>query len=452
MHRYKHSWNGAMLALLLYAVPIQAQTSETPPEPTKETANAGEEEAEAAKEASDVAEAMAKDSKSGYSGTVNPVGGGAKTVSAELVDGDRIFDSLWASNYMRDFGSGYYRFKKKFNERTGIAYNVDYSVLASRASFSSTGDEDAASSVFRIYGAWHVLGDNFNSGGSLIFKYEHRGAINGTQSPRDLGFNTGSALSTANYKDSGWGWTDMYVKGHALGGRVGFLLGHMDPGDWADQHVLLNAWTNLLNDSFYNNPAEAIPKRTFSFVTQFTLGENWYAGGGVHDSNGKDNHIDFGQVWDTPELFTWAEFGFKRPNAAFGESTHLHYWHQDERVEAGVMESWGLAFSSSYVSKYDTKTILRIGYSEGDAAQMRRFVGVAMSLPARGSDRILFGAGWGSPPDKSLRDQTTLEAMYRVHLTQHIVVSPDIQVTFKPSFNESKDTVYMYGLRFRFTF
>ena len=458
--RPRNSWNNtglrlacvAVLALVLQPAPSPAQLSEMPPEPSKEEMAAAKEESQSPKEEPDASEEESEDSKSGYSDTVDAGGGGSKSVSAELIDGDQIFDSMLNFDLLNTLRTDYYRFKKSLNEQTGIAYSVDYSVLATRASFSSTDDEDAASSVFRIYGAWHVLGDNFNSGGSLIFKYEHRGAINGTQSPRDLGFNTGSALSTANYKDSGWGWTDMYVKGFLFGGRIGLLVGHMDPGDWADQHVLLNAWTNLLNDSFYNNPTEAIPKRTFSAVARFSLGENWYVGGGVHDSNGKDNHIDFGQVWDTPELFTWAEFGFKRANAAFGESTHLHYWHQDKRVEAGVMESWGLAFSSSYVSDHDIKTILRIGYSEGDAAQMRRFVGVAMSLPARGSDRILFGAGWGSPPDKSLRDQTTLEVLYRAHLTQHIVISPDLQVTFKPSFNSQKNTVYMYGLRFRLTF
>jgi len=272
-----------MLALLLYAVPSLAQTSETPPEPPKAESEMSEKESEEPKEESQELGEEAEKSKSGYSDTVDAGGGGSKSVSAELVDGDRVFDSIFRTNLMSTLGSDYYRFKKSLNERTGIAYNVDYSLLATRASYSSTDDESAASSVFRVYGAWHVLGDNFNSGGNLIFKYEHRGAINGPQSPRDLGFNTGSALSTANYKDSGWGWTDMYVKGFLLGGRVGFLIGHMDPGDWADQHVLLNAWTNLLNDAFYNNPAEAIPKRAFSLVTLFSLGENWYAGGGVHD-------------------------------------------------------------------------------------------------------------------------------------------------------------------------
>lgn len=102
----------------------------------------------------------------------------------------------------------------------------------------------------------------------------------------------------------------------------------MDPGDWADQHSLLNAWTNLLNDGFYNNPAEAIPKRTFSLVGRMFFAGGWYGSVGIHDSNGKDNHLDFKQVWDTPELFTWVEVGRTSHNfSANGETTHLHYWH-----------------------------------------------------------------------------------------------------------------------------
>ena len=448
----------ALLALLAYGSSAWAQASEAPQEVAAEATNDGQgqqEDLDKTEEQEqkniDRALALTKDSKSGYVDTVEVGAGGGKTVSAELVDNDRIFDSVFSLDRLGDIRSRYYQFKKSFNERTGIAYNVDYSFLTTRASYSSTGDEEGASSVFRVYGAWNIFRDrSFKS--TLIFKYEHRGAIWGSQTPRDLGFNTGSALSTANYKENGWGWTDMYAKVLSKGGRFGVLLGHMDPGDWADQHVLLNAWTNLLNDAFYNNSAEAIPKRTFSLVSRFNFTDNWYGGFGIHDSNGKDNHIDFRQVWDTPELFTWAEFGYQRPDAAFGESTHLHYWHQDQRVEAGVEESWGLAFSSSYVNKYHVKMILRLGYSEGDAAQMRRFVGTAVSFPARGSDRLLLGAGWGSPPDKSLGDQTVLELMYRVQVTQHIVVSPDLQVTLNPSFNDDKDVVYMYGLRFRFTF
>jgi len=263
----------------------------------------------------------------------------------------------------------------------------------------------------------------------------------------------GSALSTANYKENGWGWTDLYWKQIFNGGKTGFLVGHMDPGDWGDQHSLLNAWTNLLNDAFYNNPAEAIPKRTFSFVGRYLSNNSWYGGFGIHDANGKDNHIDFRQVWDTPELFTWLEIGRRPDNySGFGETTHLHYWHQDKRVAAGVSESWGLSASRSRQHDNGYTTVIRVGYSEGDAAQMRQFVGLAVSKLIRIDDRILAGIGWGSPPDKNLRSQTVVEAMYHLQLTQNVVISPDLQVTFNPSFNDTKSIVYVFGLRFRLTF
>ena len=286
-----------------------------------------------------------------------------------------------------------------------------------------------------------------------MFKYEHRAAIWGRQTPRDMGFTMGSALSTANYKENGWGWTDLYWKQTYKGGKSAFLVGHMDPGDWADQHSLLNAWTNLLNDAFYNNPAEAIPKRTFSFVGRLAFSDKWYGALGVHDANGKDNHIDFRQVWDTPELFTWLEVGRRADNySGFGETTHLHYWHQDERVAAGVGESWGLTASRSHVRENGFTTVVRVGYSEGDAAQMRRFVGVAVSKHIRVSDRIMAGIGWGSPPNKTLRNQTVVEALYRLQLTQNVVISPDLQVTFNPSLDETESVVYVFGLRFRLSF
>jgi len=54
-----------------------------------------------------------------------------------------------------------------------------------------------------------------------------------------MGFDTGSALSTANYKELNyWGITDLYWKQRFRGGNYAFLAGHMDPGDWADQYPM----------------------------------------------------------------------------------------------------------------------------------------------------------------------------------------------------------------------
>ena len=85
----------------------------------------------------------------------------------------------------------------------------------------------------------------------------------------------GSALSTANYKELDyWGITDLFWKQRFQGGKYAFMAGHMDPGDWADQYPLLNAWTSFTNDAFYNNPTEAIPERGFGLVGQVFFKNN----------------------------------------------------------------------------------------------------------------------------------------------------------------------------------
>ena len=393
----------------------------------------------------------APESKSNYAETV-PVGGGAQTVAADLVAADTHKNVLFDVDWIHSQFPNFYSKKESVNSKLGIALNADYSILTQHASFSAT-EQDAASSVFRIYGNWLAVGDKNEGSGNLVFKYEYRGAIWGRPAPRDMGFDTGSALSTANYKQSGWGWTDLYWKQLFGSGSSMLLVGHMDPGDWADQHVLLNAWTNLTNDAFYNNPAEAIPKRTFSVVGRFGLPNDWYLAGGVHDSNGRDNHIDFRQVWDTPELFTWFEVGF-RPNeySKFGETTHLHYWHQDTREQAGTEGSWGVNLSSSRVFDSGFTAVFRAGYSEGDAPQMRNFIGIAASWPMRGSDTLLLGTSWGSPPDKTPQSQVTSEIIYRLNVTQNLTVSPDLQITINPSFNETENVIYVVGLRARWSF
>ena len=391
-------------------------------------------------------------SRSGYSDSVPTAVTGGQSVGSELVQLDEVQDVVFNVNWAEELLPGLYRQKRSLHDRYGVAVNTDYSFLTQRASFSQ-GEDTGASSVFRIYGNWRAFGSSDGASGNFVFKFEHRDAIFGRQTPRDLGFATGSALSTANYKANGWGFTDFYWK--AINTRKGnmLLIGHMDPGDWADQHYLLNAWTNLLNDAFYNNPTEAIPKRGLSLVGRYGIGERWYVAGGLHDANGRDNRFAFRQVFETGEVFSWGEFGFRsRGYSGFGETSHIHVWHQSELVEQGNTESYGVTISSSGDIIPGVKGVLRAGYSRGDAPQMRRFVGGAVSIPTRGSDRFQIGFGWGSPPDKELRDQLVLEVLYRLYLTQNLVLSPDIQVTFNPSFAEEQGNVTVVGLRVRLTF
>ena len=104
------------------------------------------------------------------------------------------------------------------------------------------------------------------------------------------------------------------------------------------------------------------------------------------------------------------------------------------------------------VTKNEGVAFIRAGYSEGDAAKMRRFFGVGMSYKPFGRDTLGIATSWGSPPDNSLRDQITSEVFYRVHVTQNFYLSPSLQMTYKPSYTDEEKWVFIPGLRIRMVF
>jgi porin len=111
-----------------------------------------------------------------------------------------------------------------------------------------------------------------------------------------------------------------------------------------------------------------------------------------------------------------------------------------------------VTFTYSNVTEGGAVPFVRIGYSEGDAPQMRRFIGVGTAFKLFGRDTLGFGTSWGSPPDKTLRDQVTSEVFYRVQLTPNVSLTPNLQVYYQPSNNPEKDWISVVGLRFRLTF
>jgi hypothetical protein len=79
-------------------------------------------------------------------------------------------------------------------------------------------------------------------------------------------------------------------------------------------------------------------------VGQVYFINNLYLIGGVHDANGKDGKLDFSGFWSTREYFSWVELGL-RSNALdvnYRRNTHIHFWHQDRREQAGVKEGKGV--------------------------------------------------------------------------------------------------------------
>lgn len=389
--------------------------------------------------------------KSGYQEL--KVTGGANSVNAELKSDDTKKHTWFDTNYANKLFKGYYNFKRHLKKTYNIALGLDYMFLNQYASFSFS-DRQAASGILRFFGTWASSDWDDDYHGSLVFKIENRHLIGHGVTPRNLGYEAGSALSTASFKHFGWGLTNLYWK-QLFDNKYALLIGIMDPGDWVDLFPLLNSYKYYMNEAFFNSPAMALPNQGLGIVGRFKLTNNFYAAVGIHDANGDPTNFVFNNIksfFEDNEFFTWIEVGWNPSKLIIaGETIHLTYWHQDARANKGTKESWGWCFSASTNITGRYYPFIRAGISEGDGALMHHLIMIGIGINVFGWDYFGFGLSWGGPIDRSKRDQFGIELFYGFQLTQHLNVTPDVQITINPSFNNEKDVVGVYSvLRLRY--
>jgi len=381
--------------------------------------------------------------------------GGQNSVDADLKNDD-VFKDAWLSiNYSKKIFASYYDLKRKLYKKTGMAIGLDYMFLNQYASFSYS-DKQAASGIFRLYGTWEIFRKKANTHGALITKIENRHTIGTGLVPRNLGYEAGSALSTASFKDFDWGLTNFYWKQafskQANGNhRIALVVGIMDPGDWVDLYPLLNSYKFYLNEAFFNSPAMALPNQGLGAAAVYNFVSNFYVSGGIHDANGEPTNFIFDNIdsfFTQKEYFTWIEAGYKKTSTDYtdGNSVHLTYWHQDARSEKDLEESYGWSFSASKVFPKGITAFLRADISNGNAPVLHHIIATGVTLKPWKHDILGFGFNWGGPSDRSKRDQYGLEVFYALQLTQNLNIMPDIQFTINPSFNTDKNLIGVYSV------
>ena len=418
-------------------------SSEGEPDPDLESA-----EATVNEELAD--ESSVPHTKSGYEQA--PRGSGPTSVEADLAADDEfkrpVFTFLqWATAPLYDF-------KDRINGRWGLAIGVDYNFLNQFASFSFTEDQ-ATSGTFRVYGTWDLFQLQEKIDGRLVFRVENRHTIGGGITPRDLGFDAGSALSTASFKDFAWGITSVYWKQFLDKERkYAFVFGQMDPGDFMDAFPLLSAWTAFMSDAFFNNPAEALPQQGVGLVGRAFFSKHYYISGGVHDALADADGVDVGELFDGEDLFYWGEVGWApKTTSAPGDSIHLTFWMQDELIENETEKSHGVALSIAPQLYERYLPFVRIGYSDGDAALMRWIYALGVGYQMRESDLFGIAGSWGAPVDQEADPQMTSEIFYRIQMTEHLQVTPAVQMTRNPSFNDEVKNLWVGSvLRMRVAF
>ncbi|MHC5114761.1 MAG: carbohydrate porin [Planctomycetota bacterium] len=351
--------------------------------------------------------------------------------------------------------------KDDLYEETGLRLGGDYSVLAQHAT-DSEGEDHAASGIMRFYGTWDAIGRHADNTGALIYKVEHRHRYSDA-SPSSLASDLGYVgLLNPPFSNQGWRLTNLYWRQRLFDRRFSIVAGFLDVTDFVDAYALASPWTGFGNLVFSTGSGTiALPNdATLGIGAGGYLTENFYAIVSVTDANADptDPFEGFETLFEDFETFQSVELGWTSGrDELFLNNVHVTLWHVSERDDAGTPDGWGINASGSLWIDDRWLPFVRAGWAEDGGSLLEASVSAGVGYQReRGGDVFGLGLNWGRPNRDTfgadLDDQFTGEIYYRWQLTQHVQVTPSVQLLVDPALDPDGDTIGVFGVRARIAF
>jgi porin len=348
----------------------------------------------------------------------------------------------------------WYDAKARIAKEYGLKFGLNYTTLFQKLSDSIEEEDSGSSAILRVYGQWDLVNRGNTNTGRLVFSVDHRQKLGGGIPAADLASQAGYAgITGVLFSDIGLELIDFNWQ-QALGGDagVGLIAGRFDPMDYLAVLGYANPWTAFSNVATLLNPSVAFPDASYGVGGGSWLGDQWYVKGAINDANGSLTNYEFFR--DGAEFFKFVELGWSPTRGQrYSENYHVVIWHVDEREKVGIDSARGLMLGANW-STDDERWMwfARAGWSDGDAALYNETYTLGfMRKYRRNSDALGLAVNWGELPQNELRAQTTGELFYRMQLARNLAITPNLQLLKNPALNDEKDTVWVYGLRLRFT-
>ncbi len=378
-------------------------------------------------------------------------GSAANTVN-QLEEDDRVKEPIIRFPKVDQSLEGWYDMKRRLNEESGVQFGFDYNSLYQSTDEVLTEDDSAWSGVFRILGTWEMFNRGQDNAGTLVFGFESRHNISHRIAPSQLAGQIGYIGVTGTlFSDVSGILGNLYYKQNFANKRVGFIAGRFDPNDFMSVLGYANPWTTYSNVAILLNPSIALPDWSWGAGMGGWFGgnNNWYAQGTINDANGTITDESF--FSGGAEFFKHAEVGWTPSKAErYFTNVHVTGWHVDEREDAGISSSHGIAIGANKTWNETWMLFGRLGWSDGTAPIYNKTATLGVGrLIRQWSDVFGIGVNWGQPPNDSLPVQWTTEIFYRMQLSQNLQLTPSLQYLKDPALNSVNSSVWVFGLRMR---
>jgi porin len=398
---------------------------------------------------------LSDSTQSGYSNQTDL--GGPETVGAELEQGNAKSDYYFRIP-IRVF-KPWYDTKVRLNETYGLQYGINYTTVFLKASDGITNESEtsAAGGIFDIPVSWTPIGRESGNTGTFALKLENRHSYT-TAVPMFLGFDTGSILLPATkVNEFSFRFWEMYYQQTLQEARVRFAVGKVDPTNYWNFHALIHPFMNFFNYGFSVSPTANWPNAGFGALASWlpTKAQNWYVMAGLHDAGGDplkdgepfyiaDNFFD-GKFFSAVEVGFFPSF-----EERYFRKASITIWHSD--AYEGSEEGQGVAIASNWFIDEKYIPFFLAGFSDGKGANTLAKNTMSGGMGYRFKSHDILGAGFNwADPTGGLTDQYTLEIYYRFYLTEHLAITPDIQLIKNPSLNPDQSWLSYFGIRGRIT-
>ena len=385
--------------------------------------------------------------------------GGPDAVENVIADDARPIPALVKERLL----DPWFEWKASLKKETGVSFGLDYSALLLHAD-ESLGEDRASAGMLRFFGGWDLVGRGTKNTGALVWKVEHRHRY-GDVAPS--GFGLGelgyAGFIGAPWSNQGTRLTNLYWRQRFNEGKATFVGGYLDATDYADTFVGGSPWTGFTNLVFSTGSASMfLPNdATLGVAGASMLNENVYVIGGITNAYADPtNPFDdsFDRFFNDGEHFTSLELGWTSSHERiYQDNTHVTLWHVDDSVAAGAVKGWGAAFS--YIRHLDDRWMpfLRGGYADDGGSLLQKSISAGVLYQRNpGADLLGIGVNWGEPNESTfgpgLKNQCTIEAFYRIPVTQQFALTPSIQFIKDPALNPTEDSIWVLGVRARLAF
>ena len=314
---------------------------------------------------------------------------------------------------------------------------------------------DTGISNFTFFGQWHLVDHASFGKGTLGYFFERRDNI-ADATVTQFTNEVGTAWDTNDFGISTRDRTalrQLWWEQRILDEKLFLTIGKLHTENYYDRSSFAGSGgTKFISQTFAVSPTLLFPSDAIGLNVAIYPSNNYYLTFGFNDANGKPTTSGFNSI-DESQFFKAFLFGLTPVFDGLGQGNYrFTFWHTDETDDHD--DGLGFLINLDQELGKSLGVFLKYGYSEPKLDRIEHLISTGFVIRAPWmiqGDLTGIGFSWDSSSNM-VRDEYSIEIFYRLQLTTHVQLTPNVVFIINPSEKENSGALAVFGLRYRALF